>query len=344
MITPGNFAVPSQGTIIASSAIEIRDKKTPTNPTLKFPDWINTTSLLNGSISFGAGDVVTDVQYTISLIEPTPTNASSMAWYSVGAATSIQAVDLNLDPDKTYYIGVRSINTVGSLNYVSDPSSKAVKIDLTPPSEPANVVTTAGIASSLVATPNYTVVWNKSKDLESDVVDYELQEKMDTSPVWTSVPVTIQNESTKSKAALTNRTGGHIYYYQVRARNGAGTWGPWSAVSKGVAINEIPKEVISQVSNYPNPFDSRTGKTTITYILNQDADVTISIYDLLGHLVKTIDCPKGTEGGKVFTNNVEWDGKNDIGDEVSRGGYICRILVKSDQGAKQVIRKIGLLH
>ena len=90
-----------------------------------------------------------------------------------------------------------------------------LRIDLTPPSEPANVVTTAGIASSLVATPNYTVVWNKSKDLESDVVDYELQEKMDTSPVWTSVPVTIQNESTKSKAALTNRTGGHIYYYQV---------------------------------------------------------------------------------------------------------------------------------
>lgn len=120
--------------------------------------------------------------------------------------------------------------------------------------------------------------------------------------------------------------------------------GQWSSESKGIAIEEIPKEVISQVSNYPNPFDSRTQKTTITYILNQDADVTITIYDLLGHLVKTVECPKGTEGGKIFTNRIEWDGKNDIGDEVARGGYICRIVVKSTEGVKQAIRKIGVLH
>ena len=53
---------------------------------------------------------------------------------------------------------------------------------------------------------------------------------------------------------------------------------------------------------------------------------------------------KGTEGGQIFRNNIEWDGKNDIGDDVAKGGYICRIMVKSSEGVKQVIRKIGVLH
>ena len=344
MITPANFASPAIGTNILSSVIDIRDKKTPQNPVLTFPDWIDTTALISGSVAFNAGDEVTEVEYTISTAEVTPAAAAGLSWYSVGKATNLQVVDLNLDPDKTYYVGVRTINKVGTTSYVSDPTSKAIKIDLTAPSDPTSVQTTAEIAKSNVATPSYTLVWNLARDLESGVVDYQVQERADTMPAWSDVKATINVENTKGKTAINNKSRGHIYYYKVRARNAAGSWGPWSKESKGVAIDELPKEVISMVSNYPNPFDSRTGKTVITYLLNQDADTTITIYDLLGHLVRTIECTKGTEGGQVFRNNVEWDGKNDIGDEVAKGGYICRIMVRSSEGVKQVIRKIGVLH
>jgi hypothetical protein len=348
MITPGNFASPSIGTVVSANAIEIKDKRTPSNPTVNIPDWINTTSSISGNIAFAPTDVVTDVQYTISLIEPKPENADQMTWYSVGLATTLQIVDLNLDPDKTYYVGVRTINRIGTQEYISDPTSKAVKIDLTPPSAPTDIKTTVEMAESNVAAPSYTVIWTIARDLESGVVDYELQEREDTpenvSPVWKTVSTQIKVEGNKAKAQIYNKPRGHIYYYRTRARNAAGTWGPWSEPSKGIAIQEIPKEVISAVSNYPNPFDSRKENTIITYILNQDADVTITIYDLLGHLVRTIECPKGTEGGKMFANSVTWDGKNDIGDEVARGGYICRIVVKSNEGIKQAIRKIGVLH
>ncbi|MCR4295659.1 MAG: hypothetical protein NUW21_09010, partial [Elusimicrobia bacterium] len=86
------------------------------------------------------------------------------------------------------------------------------------------------------------------------------------------------------------------------------------------------------------------GLTKITYILNGDSDVTITIYDALGYLVKTISCAPGSEGGKLGQNFVPWNGRNDAGVNVSKGGYTARIKVKAPGGSATVIRKIGVIH
>ena len=39
-----------------------------------------------------------------------------------------------------------------------------------------------------------------------------------------------------------------------------------------------------------------------------------------------------------------WDGKNGMGNFVSKGGYIARIKVGSSLGTATVIRKIGVIH
>ena len=70
----------------------------------------------------------------------------------------------------------------------------------------------------------------------------------------------------------------------------------------------------------------------------------ITLYDLLGYEVVSWTFPAGIEGGKKGANFIKWDGSNSFGQKVAKGGYICRIEVKSSQGTKVRIRKIGIIH
>ena len=129
--------------------------------------------------------------------------------------------------------------------------------------------------------------------------------------------------------------------------SGSGVASVWSAEAASAATG-VSDKIISGVSNYPNPFDSRKGgefgRTQITYTLGADADVTITIYDALGYIVKTMTSPSGGNGGKAGANFVPWDGRNAAGVFASKGGYIARIKVKAPGGSVAVTRKIGLIH
>ena len=121
----------------------------------------------------------------------------------------------------------------------------------------------------------------------------------------------------------------------------------WSPV--GAAVNTgVPSSILAGRQQLPNPFDSRKGGnagiTQITYTLNANSDVKIQIYDELGYLAKTINCPAGTPAARPASNFVPWDGRNDAGVLVSKGGYIARITVKSPGGSATAIRKIGVIH
>ncbi len=97
--------------------------------------------------------------------------------------------------------------------------------------------------------------------------------------------------------------------------------------------------LIEEYSNYPNPFKAGKEYTTIRYVLEKDAKVTISIYDLLGQLVRRIEIPKGTpEKGVQGTNKVPWNGKNKRGRVVANGGYYC--VVEADAGTGKHMRKV----
>ena len=145
----------------------------------------------------------------------------------------------------------------------------------------------------------------------------------------------------------TARAPGEFFTYRVRAVSGAGVVSSWSPATTA-ANTGLTNQIITGVSNFPNPFDSRkggnAGKTQITYTLNADSSVTIQIYDALGYLTKTIGLPAGSNGGSAGRNFVDWDGRNDAGVLVSKGGYTARIKVKSPGGTATVIRKIGVIH
>ena len=82
--------------------------------------------------------------------------------------------------------------------------------------------------------------------------------------------------------------------------------------------NLIPQEFeLSQ--NYPNPFNSQT---VLKYALPEACHVSLKIYNLLGEEVRVLaNGPQG-EGYK----SVVWDGRDNSGELVSSGAYICKLV------------------
>jgi len=162
---------------------------------------------------------------------------------------------------------------------------------------------------------------------------------MDTSPVWNTVatltPSTLRYD-------ISGKESGHFFYYRIKAKNGAGTWGEYAVAEEPAQTGPIP-EVLSQVSNYPNPFNPNDGPTAITYLLNQAADVKIELFDVFGHPVYEENFNSGTEGAKLGPNVWEWIGENGIGNRVAKGVYFCRITVKGEDKTAVEVRKIAVL-
>ena len=69
---------------------------------------------------------------------------------------------------------------------------------------------------------------------------------------------------------------------------------------------------------YPNPFNSAT---TIIYQLAQSDKVSINIYNLLGHSIKTLVNEEQLAGN----HSIIWDGKDDNGKTVPSGISIDKI-------------------
>ena len=79
-----------------------------------------------------------------------------------------------------------------------------------------------------------------------------------------------------------------------------------------------PKDTIL-AQNFPNPFNP---ETWIPYQLSQPADVTISIHNIGGQLVRTLDLGLQPVGSYMTPATAAyWDGKNAVGERVSSGIY-----------------------
>ena len=69
---------------------------------------------------------------------------------------------------------------------------------------------------------------------------------------------------------------------------------------------------------YPNPFNP---ETTFRYSLPHRMNVEISIYNMLGQQVRMLENRSRARG----TYSVPWDGRDETGNTLNSGIYICRI-------------------
>jgi hypothetical protein len=111
-------------------------------------------------------------------------------------------------------------------------------------------------------------------------------------------------------------------------------------------INTKVSELVSNLTNYPNPFSPIKGTTRIEYYLNEPAFVTLEIFDLSGRLVRKEKFSPGQVGGKEgFENYFVWDGTTDSGVVIQNGVYILRITAKGFKSGdkKNIKRKIAVM-
>ncbi|MGH7494847.1 MAG: right-handed parallel beta-helix repeat-containing protein [bacterium] len=83
--------------------------------------------------------------------------------------------------------------------------------------------------------------------------------------------------------------------------------------------------------NFPNPFNP---ETTITYHLPVAAAVTLAIYDLQGREVRRLVDVTQASG----EHQARWDGKNQMGETVAGGVYICRLTARKT-GSENVLKE-----
>ncbi|MFQ5628723.1 MAG: choice-of-anchor B family protein [bacterium] len=85
----------------------------------------------------------------------------------------------------------------------------------------------------------------------------------------------------------------------------------------GGSNSELPTHY-AIFDNYPNPFNPRT---TITYQLPEQSNVTLTIFNILGQPVRTL---VNTEQ-KAGSYSITWDGLNEVQQQVSSGIYLYQI-------------------
>lgn len=86
---------------------------------------------------------------------------------------------------------------------------------------------------------------------------------------------------------------------------------------------------IENIANYPNPMDDNTNFTFEHNQKDNEIDVEIRIYDVMGQLVKTI--VEHRYGTTARMEPIRWDGKSDGGTPLSPGVYVYYVTIRNSQ-------------
>ena len=93
--------------------------------------------------------------------------------------------------------------------------------------------------------------------------------------------------------------------------------------------------VIENIMAYPSPvrFGTRDPRMRVSYVLNQDADVDVTVYTLFGEKIFERKFRAGNNGGRLGANDgFNWNGNKSDGGRVAGGMYVCQIQATNSNG------------
>jgi hypothetical protein len=103
----------------------------------------------------------------------------------------------------------------------------------------------------------------------------------------------------------------------------------------GIAEDARKPYNVSLLPNFPNPFNSHT---SICYTVSKSERIKLSIYNIQGQLVKTLE-----DGVKEAGNHkLIWDAKDNNGIKVNSGIYFYQL--KTSRGIEAVSKMLFLRH
>jgi hypothetical protein len=99
-------------------------------------------------------------------------------------------------------------------------------------------------------------------------------------------------------------------------------------------IENLPK-LFALLQNYPNPFNP---ETWIPYRLSEPADVSITIYNVNGQVIRRLELGSKMPGYYVDRSKAAyWDGTNESGEAISSGTYFYKMQAGQNVSVKKMI-------
>ncbi|MBW6514697.1 MAG: PEGA domain-containing protein [Candidatus Syntrophosphaera sp.] len=144
------------------------------------------------------------------------------------------------------------------------------------------------------------------------------------------IPAT--NTSTTQSYSITDTEVniGQTYFYWLEAAdyNSSSYHGPVSVVVEGNVPPVLP-ETTTMRNAYPNPFKMGSS-TTIEVNVKAGDNGTVSIYNVLGQVVKTISVSEGT-------HTITWNGKDSRGNACGSGIYFYKLSTSTVNATKKMV-------
>ncbi|MBP7183965.1 MAG: type IX secretion system sortase PorU [Saprospiraceae bacterium] len=91
---------------------------------------------------------------------------------------------------------------------------------------------------------------------------------------------------------------------------------------------------LAHILNYPNPFVNHTEFQFEHNLAGNDVRLQIQIFTVSGKLVKTIDETLFANSNRI--TGINWDGKDDFGDQLAKGVYLYKIKLKPTSVTNQI--------
>ena len=93
-------------------------------------------------------------------------------------------------------------------------------------------------------------------------------------------------------------------------------------VLQAILLERLPTQT-QLLANYPNPFNP---ETWIPFELSQDSQVSITIYDVEGQIVRQLELGQMVAGRYIRADLAAyWDGKTETGEAVASGTYFYQL-------------------
>ena len=96
--------------------------------------------------------------------------------------------------------------------------------------------------------------------------------------------------------------------------------------------------VIENIMAYPSParFGTTDRRMRLSYVLNQDADVDVTVYTLFGEKIFERKFRAGNNGGRLGVNDgFYWEGNKADGGRVAGGMYVCQVRATNSNGTSE---------
>ncbi|MBP1682543.1 MAG: hypothetical protein H6Q27_106, partial [Ignavibacteriaceae bacterium] len=134
-----------------------------------------------------------------------------------------------------------------------------------------------------------------------------------------------------------NRMNDGDYTIEVKAWDVFNNFSNEESFFTVVSTNDL---VVRDVYNYPNPFRTNTA-FTFQHNLTQPVDVKINVYTIAGRMIKQLE-EKNIDQKFV---KVNWDGRDEDGDQIGNGTYLYKLIVKTTGGefTQSVLGKMAVV-